>query len=61
MTSPNGHKAGPWAMAMLMLIIAISLVIIWAAIRSLETATPAESQQLSPPIDDVGSHNPNTG
>lgn len=61
MTSPNGHKAGPWAKVMLALIIIVSIVIAWAAVRSFETAAPAESGQLIPPTDDVGSHNPHTG
>jgi hypothetical protein len=47
-TSPRKHRAGPWAKAIYGLIFAVSIVLVWAAIRSFETAPQADNEQLLP-------------
>ncbi|WP_157222650.1 hypothetical protein [Novosphingobium sp. AP12] len=48
MTSPRKHRAGPRAKAIYGLIFAMSIVLIWAAVRSCDTAPQADSEQLLP-------------
>lgn len=50
-TAPKGHRAGPWAKAILILIIVVSVVAIWAFARSIETAAPADNAPLIPAAD----------
>jgi hypothetical protein len=42
------HKLGPWAKVIYGLIIAVSVVMVWAAVRSFDTAPSVDDEHLLP-------------